>query len=464
MAGSKKYEIDMCNGVILPKMLLFAIPLACSSIMQLLFNAADIIIVGRFAGDNSLAAVGANTALIGLLTNLFIGLAVGANVIAARFYGAKDQENLSETVQTSIVMAAVSGVILTLIGVVGARWFLALMQTPPEVLDLATLYLVIYSFGMTAMMVFNFGSAILRAAGDTRRPLYYLTAAGIVNVILNIFFVVYLHIGVAGVAIATVISQFLSGGLVLRCLIKDGGSVSFDPHNLRVNKRKLAQIVHVGLPAGMQGVLFSLSNVVIQSSINSFGAVAVAGNAAAASVEQFIYFSMNAFYQAVISFTSQNYGAGKKDRLLKILVRGLACVVVTGGVMGQTAFFFGRRLLSIYTMSPAVIDAGIYRMSVISTTYFLCGMMDVMSGAIRGIGYSIIPTVVTLIGACGMRFVWIATVFQVPAFHTTRTVYMAYPVTWVLTIAAHAVCYYFMYKKVMNPEKDKLSVIHTGRN
>ena len=362
MLLNKKYEIDMCSGAILPKMLLFAIPLMCSSILQLLFNAADIIVVGRYAGDNSLAAVGSNTPLIGLLTNLFIGLSIGTNVLAARYYGAKAEEDLAKTVHTSMVLGIVSGLFLSVAGIAGARRILIWMQTPEEVLGLATLYLVIYFLGMTAMMVYNFGSAILRAVGDTRRPLYYLVAAGIINVILNLFFVINLRLDVAGVAIATVISQCVSALLVVRCLLREGGGIRLVPSMMRIDRAKLAQILKIGLPAGIQGVLFSLSNVVIQSSINSFGAVVMAGNSAAANIELFVYFAMNAFYQAIISFTSQNYGAGRIKRIYKVLLRGQACIVVIGGLLGVLVVIFGRTLLGVYSSSGAVIDAGMERL------------------------------------------------------------------------------------------------------
>ena len=299
---SRGYEIDMCNGPILSKMLLFSIPLMCSSILQLLFNAADIVVVGRWAGDNSLAAVGSNTALIGLLTNLFVGLAVGANTLAAKYYGARDREALRKTVHTSMLLSLLSGLLLTLVGVIGARTILVWMQTPANVLDLAALYLRIYFLGMPATMIYNFGAALLRAEGDTRRPLYFLTLAGIVNIILNLFFVIVMKLDVAGVAIATVISQCISAALVVRCMVKDSGPLHLDLRQLHIYKDSLEQILRIGLPAGFQGILFSLSNVVIQSSVNTFGEIIMAGNSAAANIEQFVYVAMNALYQATISF------------------------------------------------------------------------------------------------------------------------------------------------------------------
>ena len=430
---NKKYEIDMCSGSVFGKMLLFALPLMCSSILQLLFNAADIVVVGRFAGDNALAAVGSNTALINLLTNLFVGLSVGSNVLTAQYYGAKKDSDLKETVHTSMLLSICSGVLLTVVGLAGARGLLELMQAPPEVLELAVLYLRIYFLGMTSMMVYNFGSAILRAVGDTKRPLYYLLAAGIVNVVLNLFFVIACHMGVAGVGVATVISQTISALLVVRCLVREQGGIHLELKELAISKEKLGKIMQIGLPAGFQGTVFSLSNVVIQSAVNSFGNIAVAGNSAAANIEGFVYMAMNAFYQATISFTSQNFGARQYRRIYKILFAGELCVVITGLLLGNLAVLFGDVLLGIYSPSAEVIAAGMVRMKFICTVYALCGIMDVLVGALRGIGYSIIPMIVSLIGACGLRLLWIATVFQV--YHSPAVLYVSYPVSWIVTAA-----------------------------
>lgn len=446
---NKKYEIDMCSGSVFRKMLLFALPLMCSSILQLLFNAADIVVVGRFAGDNALAAVGSNTALINLLTNIFVGLSVGSNVLTAQYYGAKKNADLKETVHTSMLLSMYSGVILTVIGFVGARGLLELMQAPPEVLDLAVLYLRIYFLGMTSTMVYNFGSAILRAVGDTKRPLYYLLSAGIVNVVLNLFFVIACKMGVAGVGLATVISQTISALLVVRCLIKEQGGIHLELKELAISKEKLGKIMQIGLPAGFQGTVFSLSNVVIQSAVNSFGNIAVAGNSAASNIEGFVYMAMNAFYQATISFTSQNYGAREYKRIYKILFAGELYVVITGVVLGNLAVFFGETLLGIYSPNPEVITAGMARLRIICTVYALCGVMDVLVGALRGIGYSIIPMIVSLIGACGLRLLWIATVFNIPQYHSLSTVYISYPITWTITLTVHAVTFALAARKVL---------------
>lgn len=436
---TKQYEMDMCSGPILRKMLMFALPLMLSSILQLLFNAADIVVVGKFAGDNSLAAVGSNTALINLLTNLFIGLSIGANVVAARHYGAKVWDDLRRTVHTAMLLSMLSGALLLVLGVIGAEQMLIWMQTPEEVLPLATVYLRIYFLGMISTMVYNFGSALLRAVGDTKRPLYFLLCAGVINVILNLLFVIGFQMDVMGVAIATVISETVSALLVLRCLVKEKGGIHLELRAMRIDRKKMLQILRIGLPAGFQGVVFALSNVVIQSSVNIFGNIVVAGNSAAANLEGFVYMAMNAFYQTTLSFVSQNYGAGKQKRINRIVLLGEACVIVTGTLLGNMVVFFGNDLLQIYSNNPEVIAAGMVRLHYISMIYALCGIMDVMVGALRGIGYSIMPMIVSIVGVCVLRLIWLATVFQIPEFHKIETVYLSYPVTWILTSLVYIV-------------------------
>lgn len=444
----KKYEMDMCSGSILKKMLLFSLPLMCSSILQLLFNAADIIVVGNFAGDNSLAAVGANTALINLMVNFFMGFSVGANVLVAGYYGAKREEDLSKTIHTAIMLSIYSGIILTAVGVLFARQLIIMMQTPEEVVELASVYLRIYFCGMTATMLYNFGSAILRAIGDTKRPLYYLMFSGIINVVLNLIFVIPLKMDVAGVALATVISQCISAFLVIRCMIKEKGSIHLDVKKLGIDRDKFLRILQIGLPASFQGIVFSLSNVVIQSSVNSFGKIAVAGNSAAANIEGFVYVAMNAFHQSAISFTSQNIGAAKYERVNRILYTAEGCVIVVGLLLGNLASLFGRPLLGLYTSSTEVINSGLKRLNVICSTYALCGMMDVIVGSLRGMGYSVVPMIVSLIGACGLRLVWIFTGFQMEPFHSLTGLYITYPVSWFITFAAHSVCFIVIRKKL----------------
>ncbi|MBD5522100.1 MAG: MATE family efflux transporter [Lachnospiraceae bacterium] len=444
----KKYEMDMCSGSILGKILLFSLPLMCSSILQLLFNAADIIVVGRFAGDNSLAAVGSTSSLINLLTNFFMGLSVGANVLVARYFGAKQNKDLKETVHTAMMLSIYSGLALTLIGFIGAPQILVWMQAPEDILPLSVMYLRIYFIGMTAMMLYNFGSAIMRAVGDTRRPLYYLAAAGVINVILNLIFVIVLHMDVAGVATATVISQCISAFLIVRCMMNMKDSIHLELSALRINPDKFKRILQIGLPASVQGILFSFSNVIIQSSVNSFGAITVAGNSAAANIEGFVYVSMNSFHQATISFVSQNVGAAKYERVNKIVYTAELCVLTVGLILGNLAVLFGRPLLSMYTSSAEVMDAGMRRVRVICSTYAFCGMMDVMVGALRGLGYSVMPMIVSLIGACGLRLIWIFTFFRTEPFHTVTSLYMTYPVSWFITFMTHVICFVIVRRKL----------------
>ena len=443
-----KREVDMTKGLLLPKILKFALPLMATGVLQLLFNAADIIVVGRYAGDNSLAAVGSNTSLINLLTNLFIGLSIGANVLVARFFGAKQEKELKDTVHTAMTISIISGIILTIVGVVGARQILIWMKSPEEVLELATLYLRIYFMGMTATMVYNFGSAILRAVGDTKRPLYFLLFAGVINVVLNLIFVIVLKMDVAGVALATVISQCISASLVLICLMKEQSGIRLELKNLRVNSKILLKILQIGLPAGFQGVIFAIANVTIQSSINSFGAIEVAGNSAASNVEGFVYMAMNAFYQSAISFTSQNVGAGKYERINKILITAQICVLAVGLLMGNGAVFFAEELLGFYSKNPEVIAAGTERLRYICSLYALCGMMDVMVGMLRGLGYSVMPMIVSLLGACALRLIWLATLFQMEQFHTVQMIYITYPVSWTITLLTHIICFIIVRRKL----------------
>lgn len=443
---TNKYEIDMCSGSLAGKMLLFAVPLMLSSLLQLLFNAADVVVVGRFAGSESLAAVGSTSALINLITNLFVGLAVGVNVSVAQFYGAKREKDITETVHTAILLSILAGIFLTVFGVAMAEQFLRLMGSPEDVIELATRYLRIYFCGMTATMLYNFGSAILRAVGDTRRPLYFLLFAGVINVIFNLVFVIVFHMGVAGVGLATVISQCISAALVLACLMRETGSLKLQLTNLRIHKDKMISIVRVGLPAGIQGTVFALSNVVIQSSINSFGSVIMAGSAAAGNIEGFVYMSMNAFHQTALTFTSQNYGAGKLKRVDKIALLSFGMVTVTGIVFGNAVVLCGRPLLHIYSTSEVVIEAGMVRLICVCTLYALCGIMDVLVGLLRGLGYSIMPVIVSLLGACGFRLLWIATVFQ--KVRTPGMLYLSYPISWTLTICVHLICFFVARRHV----------------
>ncbi len=443
--GARSHEIDMIHGPLFGKLLLFALPLMLSSILQLLFNAADIVVVGRFAGDDSLAAVGSTGSLINLLTNLFIGMSVGANVVAAHFYGSGERSKISATIHTSILLSLICGFVMAVVGVCLSGTLLRLMSSPEDVIGLATVYLRIYFLGMPAVMVYNFGSAVLRAAGDTRRPLYFLIVSGIVNVLLNLLFVIRFGMGVAGVAVATVISQCISAALVLWCMWRDDGEMHFSFRGLSCSKEILKRIIRIGIPAGIQGTVFSLSNVVIQSAINSFGKDVIAGNAAAANIEGFVYVAMNAMYQTALTFIGQNYGAGEKKRLLRVLILCQGIVIAVGTALGNLAVLFGRQLLWIYSDTQQVVEAGLIRMRYICRFYALCGVMDVMVGALRGVGYSVMPMIVSLLGACGLRLLWVATVFRMHP--TLGVLYLSYIVTWAVTAAAHMICFAVAYRK-----------------
>lgn len=443
----KTYEMDMVNGPLLKNILLYAFPLMLSGILQLLFNAADIIVVGRFAGSQALAAVGSTSSLINLLINLFVGVSIGTNVLVARYYGARDVEGIEETVNTSIITAAVGGVVLIFIGFFASQPLLALMGTPADVIDQSVLYMRIYFAGMPAFMVYNFGAAILRSVGDTRRPLYFLMIAGVINVVLNLIFVIVFHMGVAGVALATIASQLVSAVLVMRCLLHSEGALHLDLKHMTFSKDKMMEMLRIGLPAGFQGMVFNISNVLIQSSVNSFGSLVMAGNTAAQNVEGFVYTAMNAFYQTNLSFTSQNYGAKNKERINKVLFYCLGLVAVVGLIIGNGAYIFGETLLGFYTTDPEVVQFGMNRLAIISTMYFLCGMMDVMVGTIRGLGFAVMPMIVSLLGACALRVVWIFTIFQM--FHTQFSLYISYPISWAVTFAAHLICYLAVRKKAM---------------
>ena len=439
---SSRFEMDMTTGALLPKVLMFSLPLVLTSVLQLLYNAADVIVVGRFAGPQSLAAVSSTGALINLLVNIFMGLSVGSSVVIARAYGAGDIREVHQGVHTSITVAAVAGVAVGILGFFASRPLLQLMGSPDDVIDLAALYMRIFFLGMPFNMLYNFGAAILRAVGDTRRPLYFLTFSGIVNVLLNLLLVIVLKLDVAGVAIATVISQVISAVLVIGCLLHNDGSIRLNPRSLRIHREPLLHIVRVGLPAGLQGSLFSISNVLIQSSVNSFGSIAMAGNGAAANLEGFVYVAMNAIHQAALTFASQNLGARKIDRVRRNMWVCLGTVTVIGLSMGTVMMLLGRPLLTLYNDDPEVIRYGLIRMSFILIPYFTCGCMDVMVGQLRGIGYSIMPMIVSLTGACLFRVVWIYTAFA--ASPTLNTLYISYPISWTLTFLVHLGCYLYV--------------------
>ena len=438
--------MNMCEGPLVGKMLVFTIPLMFSGILQLLFNAADTIVVGRYAGSEALAAVGSTTALINLLVNLFMGLSVGANILISRYYGAKRETDIQETVHTSITVAALAGILLAVLGNVFAKPLLLLMGSPEDVVDLAAIYVKIYFMGMPVILIYNYGSAILRAIGDTKRPLYYLTIAGVVNVVLNLIFVIGFDMSVAGVALATILAQSVSVALLMRCMCKMEGSCRLEFKKLGIHKEKALLLLKYGLPAGLQGSVFSFSNVLIQSSINSFGSVAMAGSSAAANIEGFIYVAMNSFQQTALCFTSQNLGGGKYERISKVLRNSVIMVAIVGILMGGGCYFFGEQLLHVYSTDPAVISYGLTRFRWIGIPYFLCGIMDAMVGMLRGLGYAVVPMVVSIIGACGFRVIWILTVFA--RFHSLDVLFASYVISWILTGGTHMICFAVVWRKL----------------
>ena len=442
--------MDMTQGRLLTQVLVFALPIMLSGILQLLFNAADTIVVGRFAGNEALAAVGSVGSLNNMIISLFIGLSVGANVLVARYTGSRNDRAVSDTVHTSVLLSLAGGVLLMIIGVLLARPLLTLMGSPEDVIDLAVLYVRIIFLGMPVQMLYNFCAAILRAVGDTQRPLYYLTIAGVVNVLLNLVFVIVLHLSVAGVALATIISQAISALLVTRALMNMEGPTRLFLNRLRIHPGKLREIIRIGLPAGIQSSVFSLSNVVIQSSVNSFGSVVIAGNAASSNVGNFVYQAMNTFQQAITCFAGQNIGARKPRRIVSAMKVCMFWAVSFGLVLGLLSCVFGTQLLSLFSADPAVIAAGMERQVIVCAPYFLCGMMDVMTGALRGIGYSLLPMIVSILGACAFRLFWVFTVFA--AYPTLPCLMLSYPVSWLLTFSVLLVIFLVLWNRSFVPQ------------
>jgi len=441
-----KYEIDMCNGTIMDKLISFALPLMLSGMLQLTFNAVDIVVIGQFSGKQSLAAVGATTALINVFTNLFIGISLGANVIAARFYAAGRDKEMSETVHTAISLALISGIVMGIVGIVFSHGALQLMGTPSDVIDLSTLYMRIYFIGMPFFMLYNYGAAILRAVGDTKRPLMFLIISGVVNAALNLTLVIGAHLGVAGVAIGTVVSQCLSCILVLRCLYRTEGSYQLHFSKLCIKGVYVKQIFQVGIPAGLQSMVINFSNALLQSSVNSFGSTEMAGYTAANNLLGFLYMSINSVTQACMSFTSQNFGVGKYKRMDRVLKD---CLILTMGialVLGGGFYIFGPQILKIYTRSPKVIESAMEILSITTVPYFLCGIMDLFPGALRGMGYSMVPMILSVIGTVGTRIVWIYGLF--PTHRSLYFLFISYPGSWIATIVMQVICYYFVRRMV----------------
>ena len=444
----KKRSATMLQGPVLWGVISYTIPIILTSVLQLLFNAADLVVVGRFCGSISVAAVGATGAITNLIINLFIGLSVGAGVTVAHAIGSREETAVHRAVHTALPVALLSGVVLTIVGVALSGTFLGLMGTPETVLPLSTVYMQIYFGGITFNMVYNFSASILRAAGDTKSPLIFLTFAGIVNVVLNVIFVTVFHMNVAGVALATSISQGISAVLVVIALMRRKDACKLQLKKMRFYKTELVKLVRIGLPAGIQGSLFSISNVMIQSSVNSFGDVFMSGNAAAGNIEGFVYVIMNSFHQTAVNYIGQNVGAQQYDRVKKVLHVCLGCVCVAGLTAGVLGYSFGPQLLSIYiTDSAQAISYGVLRLSFVCLPYFLCGLMDVSTGALRGMGASLEPMIISVLGVCGLRILWVTTLFQIPALHTPQFLYLSYPVSWIITFTAQLLAFRRVYNR-----------------
>jgi len=448
MKRMKQYNQSMLQGPILPSIISYTIPIILTSLLQLLFNAADLVIVGRYRGSLSVAAVSATGALINLIINLFIGLSIGSGVSVAHALGGKKEEEAHRIVHTALPTAIVGGLFVTVIGIYFSEPLLRLMGTPENVLPLSALYMKIYFGGMVFTMVYNFCASILRAAGDSKSPLIYLAFAGTVNVVLNVIFVTAFHMNVEGVALATVASQAISAVLVVRSLIRRKDACHLDLKSIRFYKPQLSKMIRIGLPAGIQSSLFSISNVIIQSSINSFGDILMSGNGAAASIEGFLYVVFNAFQQTSVNFIGQNAGARQYKRAKNVLVICLVCAVTLTITLSALVYLFGPQLLSIYiTDSAEAIQCGLIRITYVTLPYFICALMDVTTGGLRGLGASLTPMLISVLGVCGIRLLWIFTVFQIPAYHSPQSLYLSYPISWAVTFICQLTAFIFIYKK-----------------
>lgn len=453
----------MCSGPLFRNILLFSLPIMAMYFLQLMFNTADMIVVGHFSGSKSLAAVGATGSLINLLVTLFMGLSAGTTVVVAQDFGAGNKDGVSRSVHTSIAISLFGGLMVMLLGLFLSRPLLQMMGTPKDIIQLSSLYMRIYFISAPATMVYNFAAAILRAAGDSKRPMYYLLFTGTLHVIFNLIFVILFHMNVAGVASATVISEYLSVILIMLCLYRSDGAIRFIPGRLRVDKLKLKMIFRIGLPAGIQGMLFSISNVLIQSAINSFGSVMVAASAASGNVENYLAITMNAYYNAAISFTGQNMGAKKYERIDTIAKVCTILIFSTWILLGGTILLLGRHLLTLYTSDQEVIKLGMQRMFVMMAAFFTCGMMNTFPGITRGMGYSIMPMLSTLIGACLMRIVWLFTIFHV--YHTETMLFVCYPVTWAIAGIGQVGIFFYARRKLRRQESNpvqRTATAHCG--
>lgn len=446
-------EIDMCTGPVAGKILRFSIPVMLSGMLQLLFNAADVMVIGQNCGSVSLAAVGSNGAVINLIVNLFLGISIGTNVMVARAVGRQHRDRVFRSVHTAILLSLILGLITGVFGAVTAPRLLHLISVPDDVLPLASLYLRIYFIGIPATVVYNFGAAILRAVGDTKNPLYFLTGAGILNVICNLIFVKVFLLDVAGVAIASALSQYLAATLVVRCLIKQDGICKLDLRKLHLYREELVEMIRIGVPAGLQSTIFSVSNVLIQSGLNGFGSTVMAGNSAASNLDALVYVAQNSFYQAAVSFVSQNVGAGKPERIRHIAVSCYLLVTLVGVAIGTTFYVFGRELLRIFSPEADVIEIGMVRLKWVCVPYFLCGLMEVGCGIVRGLGYAWLPMIVSTVGGCVLRVIWIYTIFQWE--HTLDVLYFSYPVSWLATAAVHFLCVVILTRRQIRKSREQ---------
>ncbi len=454
MGKNRVYGQDMLSGPLVRSVARYTIPIILTNVLQLLFNAADLVVVGQFAGELSVAAVGNSGSIINLIVNLFIGLSVGASVAVAYSIGENKAEDVHKAVHTAVPTALVGGVIITFIGVFFSETFLRMMDTPENVLPLSALYMRIYFAGSVFMLIYNFCAAILRASGDTKSPLVFLIIAGVINVILNLIFVVFCHMDVAGVALATTISQAVSATLVVIALMKRTDACRFIPSKMRFHKQPLLKMIKIGIPAGIQGSLFSISNVIIQTSINSFGEIFMSGNAAASNIESFIYSIIVAFHQTALNFISQNMGAGQYRRAKKVLRVCILGVTVVCLVVCACVVLFGRGILSVYIPNSAeAIEWGMLRVIYLCIPYFLCGMMDVTTGSLRGLGSSVVPMLISVIGVCGIRIAWVFTVFRIPEYHTPQCLYLSYPLSWAVTFLLELIAFLILFKKKTDAAK-----------
>lgn len=444
----KKTSVDMLNGPIFKGIVVFAVPVMVTSILQLLFNATDLIVIGQFCGSHCVAAIGATNSLVALIVNFFIGLANGVGIVVAQNYGAGNVKNVEKAVHTTIPVAILSGLLITVIGMFFAEDMLELMETPDDIIELSALYLQIYFAGIVLRMLYNFCAAILRAVGDTKSPMLYLTLGGALNVVFNLFFVLAFNMDVDGVAYGTLISEAVSALLVLRALIKRTDCVHFDFKKMRLDGKIIGKIFGIGIPAGIQSCMFSISNVIIQSSVNSFGSTAVSGNAAASSIGNFVASVTSSYQHTASNFIGQNIGAKKFDRARKITYACLICMSISGFAAGGVAAIFSRQLLSIYiTDSPESIKYGMMKLLIVTMPYFLCGLMEVITGVLRGMGISTVPMIISVMCVCVFRVVWVCTIFTVPQYHTLKMLYISYPVSWIIAFVAEYIAYVIAMRK-----------------